>query len=132
MHGGSFSSAHSGGVFEEDCTFDFGSLPALMCKVEYLFDYHVSQPNGYEYQGQHLPFLEVHIVVGQTPLPVIVKSLQFKHSEGSHRRVLRDQCRNPLMEETMSMMQISKIFFIVHNCVCDVKSMHGVLESSAA
>ena len=70
----SFTAACSGGVLEEDCTFDFGSLPSVIQKVEYLFDHYQSMPSGYEYQGPHLPYSEVHVIVGHTPLPVVVKS----------------------------------------------------------
>ncbi len=110
----SFTLAHSWGVFEEDCTFDFRSLPALLHKVEYLFDHYMSIPQGYEYQGPQLPFLEVHMVVGRTPLPVMVKSLRFKHSEGSHGKVLSNQHRNPLMEETMTTTQIYIDEYVYH------------------
>ena len=48
-----------------------------------------------------------------------------------HGHVLMGQNGNPLMEETMSTTQIMKVFFMVHGSVCIIKSMHGVLESSA-
>ena len=59
----SFAAAHSGGVFEEDCTYDFGSLPSVIWKVEYLFDHYQSLLSGYEYQGPHLSYSEVHVIV---------------------------------------------------------------------
>ena len=124
----SFAAAHSGGVFE-DCTFDFGSLPSVIQKVEYLFD-HESSPSGYEYQGPHLPYSEVHIIVGHTPLPVIVKSLQFKCSEGSHGQVLTNDLGNLLMQETLSTTQVVRCFFIVHHSICIIKSLHTVLKNA--
>ena len=121
--------AHSGGVFEEDFTFDFCSLPSVIWKVEYLFDHHQSLLSGYEYQGPHLPYSEVHVIVGCTPLPVVVKSLRFKHSEGSHGHVLVNDLGNPLMQKTLSTTQVVRCFFIVHPKVVIIKLLHAVLEN---
>ena len=126
----SFAATHSGGVLEEDCTFDFYSLSLVIQKVEYLFDHYQSTPSGYEYQGPHLPYSEVHIIVGHTPLPIIVKSLRFKHSEGSHRHVLVNDLGNLLMQKTFSTTQVVRCFFIVYPMVCIIKLLHAVLENA--
>ena len=125
----SFVAAHSGFVFEEDCTFDFGSLPLVIWKVEYLFDHYQSSLSSYEYQGPHLPYSGVHVIVGHTPLPVNVKSLRFKQSEGSHGHVLVNDLGNPLMQETLSTTQVVRCFFIVCPKVVIIKSLHAVLEN---
>ncbi len=126
----SFTSAHSRGIFEEYCTFNFSSLPSIIQKVEYLFNHYQSLPSGYDYQGPHLLYSEVYIVVGCTPLPVIVKSLQFKCSEGSHGHMLTNDLGNPLMQETLSTTQVVRCFFIIHPSVCIIKSLHAVLKNT--
>ncbi len=78
-----------------------------------------------------MPYSEVHIIVGHTPLPVVVKSLQFKHSEGSHGHVLVNDLGNPLMQETLSTTQMVRCFFIVCPQVVIIKSLHAVLENAS-
>ena len=108
----------------------FSSLPSVIWKVEYLFDHYQSSPSSYKYQGPHLLYSEVHIIVGHTPLPVIFKSLWFKHSEGSHGHVLTNDLGNLLMQETLSTTQVVRCFFIVYPSVCIIMSLHTVLKNA--
>ena len=110
--------------------YDFGSLPLIIWKVEYLFDHYESSPSGYEYQGPHLPYSDVHIVIGCTPLPVIAKSLRLKHSDGSHRHMMVNDLGNPLIEETLSTTQVVRCFFIIHQSICIIKLLYAILENA--
>ncbi len=73
----------------------------------------------------------MHIIVGCTPLPVVIKSLRFKWFEGCHGHVLVNDLGNPLMQETLSTTQVVRCFFIVCPQVVIIKSLHAVLENAS-
>ncbi len=117
-----FSSAHTRGVFKEDCTYDFGSLPDLIHNVECLLITIPVFHKGMNTKGHTCPMLKY------TGSKVICPC----STKGMHNQVLMGQNRNPLMEETMSTTQVVKVFFMVHGSVCIINSMHGVLDSGSA